>query len=866
LVSIQGHAADEPLEEIAMRMRPLSIVGGAASAVLLCLGAAGLARAQDESNPPGRVAQLSYAEGSVSLEPAGTSTWTSADRNRPLTLGDRLWADQDSRAELDIGDAVIRIGSMTGFSFLNLDDETAQMQVTAGTVIVHVRSLSSGEEDEIDTPNLALTLQQPGTYRVQVSDSGDATRVEVEEGEALATGGGQSFPVAAQQSVTFTGASVLTADYATLGAPDAFDDWSMQRDQEEAQQAAVAQQYIPPAMVGGTDLGSYGTWQQTPDWGYAWFPAVAAGWAPYTLGQWVWVSPWGWTWVDEEPWGFAPFHYGRWGYWHRRWCWVPGPRHTRPIYAPALVAWVGGRHGGVALSAGGHVGWFPLGPRDVYVPGYRASPGYVRNINVTNVRVVNTTYITNVYEGRAGNVRYGNSEVPGAVTAVPRNVFTSAQPVAPHRVVLPHQGGLQFRATTAAPAIMPLRQSVLGARAGRVIRAPPRAVMDRPVVARLAPPRAPVSFAREQAAIRANGGRPVPMAELARLRPNTPAAPVRLAPARGARPGLELRTAPGNRVAPNGFSMSQRERILQEPTLPPARAPANDRPSWAQRRTTQFGGPASRPNPEAVTPQQSRAPLEWRVPPQRQAAPLREAPAPRFVPAPRQKPEPQFTPPERQAPVQRFSVPERQAPAQRFAPPERQAPVQRFAPPERQAPTQRFAPSESQAPTQRFAPPESQAPTQRFAPPERQIQEPRFTPPPRATPQQRFTPQPTFHPPREMARPPMPPRAAPAPSRPPEGRPMERAPPPAHPRADAASFSFRTGYAEQWQSPPPMYRPREGATRFATPPRAIPTGAPYRPPAGPPPMYRPLPPGRAAAAPVSLGSRRLALVRARRIG
>src|SRR5579883_911825 len=292
-------------EQIGMRTRSSLTFGQIVAATLILAGVCGAALAQDDpqgddtqvieqvgedsgqaSNPPGRVAQLSDAEGSVSLEPAGTDSWTSATLNRPLTLGDKLWTDQDSRAELDIGDAVIRLGSTTGFSFLNLDEQTAQMQVTAGTVIVHVRSLASGEQDEIDTPNLALTLEQPGTYRVEVSESGDTTIVKVDEGEALATGGGQSYPVAAQQSVTFTGTSTLAADYASLGAPDAFDDWSMQRDRQEQQQAATEQQYVPPDMVGAVELASYGTWEDTPDWGYAWFPAVAVGWVPYSVGRW----------------------------------------------------------------------------------------------------------------------------------------------------------------------------------------------------------------------------------------------------------------------------------------------------------------------------------------------------------------------------------------------------------------------------------------------------------------------------------------------------------------------------------------------------------------------------------------------------
>ncbi len=714
-----------------MRMRPLSIFGAIGAGILFCLGATALA--QEASNPPARVAQLSYAEGSVSLEPAGTGSWTSAVLNRPLTIGDKLWTDQRSRAELDIGDAVIRLGSMTGFSFLNLDDQTAQMQVTAGTVIVHVRSLASGEQDEIDTPNLALTLQEPGTYRVEVSETGDTTLVEVDEGEALATGGGQSFPVAAQQSVTFTGINVLTADYATLGAPDALDQWSMRRDQEEAQQAAVAQQYVAPEMVGADDLGSYGSWESTPDWGYAWFPAVAAGWAPYTLGRWTWVSPWGWTWVDEEPWGFAPFHYGRWGYWHHRWCWVPGPRWHRPIYAPAMVAWVGGRHRGGPEAIGGDVGWFPLGPHDVYVPGYHVSPAYVRNINIANAHIADTAYITKAYEGHVTGVRYANMGVPGAVTAVPRNAFTSAQPVAPHRVILPHQGGFNLRATTAAPAIMPVRQSVLGVGPRRIVRPPPRAIVDRPVVARLAPPRAPVSFAREQAAIRANGGRPVSLAQLDRLRPYTPAAPVRMArPPERARPGLEWRTAPANRGG-----MAARERLLQQPSLPPGSAARSDRPPWVEQRPAPFGAPMGRPSPSSSAPQQRQGPLEWQVPPQQQFAPERQA----------------------------GSRPQRPAPQRQ------QGPLEWHVPPRRQFLPQR------QAPMQRFVPPR-QAPEGGFAPPERQIPERRFTPPPRQVPQQRFVP-PRYSPPHPSA-----PRAAP--SRAPQFHPMEQPPAEARPRADAA--------------------------------------------------------------------------------
>ena len=85
------------------------------------------ASAQDQDDPPNRVARLGYMEGSVSFQPAGESDWVQAVPNRPMTTGDRLWADQGSRAEVEVGSAVIRLAANTGFSFLNLDDRTLRL-------------------------------------------------------------------------------------------------------------------------------------------------------------------------------------------------------------------------------------------------------------------------------------------------------------------------------------------------------------------------------------------------------------------------------------------------------------------------------------------------------------------------------------------------------------------------------------------------------------------------------------------------------------------------------------------------------------------------------------------------------------------
>src|SRR5262249_11855382 len=67
----------------------------------------------DEGDPPSLAARISYVEGSVSLQPGGSGDWGQAAKNRPTTVGDKIWADKDSRAELQAGQATIHMGSMT---------------------------------------------------------------------------------------------------------------------------------------------------------------------------------------------------------------------------------------------------------------------------------------------------------------------------------------------------------------------------------------------------------------------------------------------------------------------------------------------------------------------------------------------------------------------------------------------------------------------------------------------------------------------------------------------------------------------------------------------------------------------------------
>lgn len=582
------------------------------SAYLVSLTWMGTASA-DEGDPPSRIARLSFMQGAVSLQPAGVQDWAPATLNRPLTTGDKLWADQDSRAELDMGFAAVRVGPTTGVSFLNLDDRVAQLDVTAGTAIVHLRDLGPNQTFEVDTPNMALSLQGPGDYRVDVNDSGSTSIVRISDGAAQASATGQTLQLGAQQAVTFTGTDQVTADATAMGAPDELDEWSLDREHQAEQ--AQSNQYVPPDMTGGQDLDNYGTWSSVPDYGYVWTPSsVGPDWAPYTDGRWVWVSPWGWTWVDAAPWGFAPFHYGRWASIDGRWCWVPGPRRDHPVYAPALVAWVGTPGAAIAVGAGAAVavGWFALGPREVYVPGYHVSPAYVRNVNVTNTTIVNNTYITNVYENKVTNITYVNRNAPGAVSTVPRSVFTSAQPVAGRITRVPPAQLARLTVQGSAPAIVPERQSVLGSAVSPNVRRPPAAFANRPVVARTPPPPPSAPFAREQAAIRANGGRPIARSLQTQMQAQAASSHVRVVA-----PSPVRQLAPARGSGPT--SLTDRERTLHSTPLPersdrpPSAQPNYDRPNQQLPQTRPM--PEARPIPQAHPIPEAR-PIEPQPAPQ----------------------------------------------------------------------------------------------------------------------------------------------------------------------------------------------------------------------------------------------------------
>ena len=442
---------------------------------LICLVAPKV-RADEDRDPPTRVARLSYIDGTVSMQPGGEGEWGSAAKNRPVTIGDKIWVDKDSRAELQAGQAGIHVGSMTALSFLNLDANIIQMRLAEGSINFRVRELREGDLYEVDAPNLAFTVKQAGAFRVDVDETGQSARVTVIRGEGEVAAGGKTYEVHSGERAEFNGTDDnIEFNIDRAPGPDGLDRWAQDRDLKEDD--SVSARYVSRDMVGYDDLDDYGSWRDEPEYGHVWYPReVAVGWAPYSYGYWNWVGPWGWTWVDYSPWGFAPYHYGRWAYIGSRWGWCPGPIYGAPIYGPAFVGFFGG-------GFGVGVGWFPLGYGEPFFPWFRCGRGFTERINVHNTFIRNT----NVFNSNIRNINYVNARNVNAVTVANHNTFVRGQMVNRGEFHVT-QASLRGAQVTNSVGLRPTQHSSLGEANIRSRAATPSAaVQNRAVLARTAP-------------------------------------------------------------------------------------------------------------------------------------------------------------------------------------------------------------------------------------------------------------------------------------------------------------------------------------------------------------------------------------------
>lgn len=413
----------------------------------------------DSDDPPGRVARLGSLRETVSIQPAGVNDWSAASPNYPIATGDRVYTDNDGRTEVQIGETVARMWHDTDLTMTNLADNMIQLGLAQGTIRLRTFGLDPQMQVEIDTPNGALTITRPGDVRVDSYTGDGGTVVTVNSGEVELSGPGLSQRIGDGQSLRLLGTNPIELANLEMPAPDQFDGWSLDRDRHMMQSNSA--RYVSRDAPGYDDLDQYGDWSPQTDYGPVWYPrSVPAGWVPYRYGHWVWTGPWGWTWVEDEPWGYTPFHYGRWANIDDRWGWIPGPVQMRPVWSPALVAFVGGPQIGLGIGdVGGLSAWFPLGPGEPYAPWYHCTPTYVNQVNITNIRVTRIVNVQNNYNiTNIRNINYVHRS--DATTAVSAQNFRSARPVASNLVHL-DPGQLAHAQVIPHPNITPTMLSVI---------------------------------------------------------------------------------------------------------------------------------------------------------------------------------------------------------------------------------------------------------------------------------------------------------------------------------------------------------------------------------------------------------------------
>jgi hypothetical protein len=388
-------------------------------------------------DPPARVGRVALAQGQVSISSNVGAPWANVQVNWPVTSQNTITTAPGARTELRIGSTSVRLDGGSALEISDLDDDYLHLRLQYGSVSVRVVNADVVGGFELVTPQARVRMLHPGRIRVDAEREPDTSVVQVFDGDVRVEGGGTDLLVRAGRRAEVRDEDVRTAQ----ATRDPFDDWSAGRDQYEDR--SLATRYVPPEMTGYEDLDRYGSWSNDAEYGSLWQPSVGPDWVPYRDGSWTWIDPWGWTWVDNAPWGYAPFHYGRWVHVRNRWAWAPGRHDRHPVWAPALVGWVGGA--GLNLTFRGHnapaQGWYPLSPHDRFNPSFRAPEAHLRWWN-RNVRP----------DARRDHDR---GHRPDGLTVVPHDAFGNRNrvevPHVPHAA--PGPGALQPGAAPPPPPI-----------------------------------------------------------------------------------------------------------------------------------------------------------------------------------------------------------------------------------------------------------------------------------------------------------------------------------------------------------------------------------------------------------------------------
>lgn len=589
-----------------------------------------------DRDPPTRVARVAELQGQVLWYDAEERQWQPLLRNQTLAEGDRVRVGPEGRLGLRIGAHGLWLDERGELEIRRLDEARIDLDLEQGALALRWLTREVAQDALVRTREGRFSFERAGAYRID--QLRQASRAQAYEGRLrFDHRGADDAPVLleAPEQVELWWEAGPRAERSRLLRHDAFGDWlsaslGFGRGESFAWRDRPAYRYVSPELNGAEELDAYGRWETSSEFGPLWFPLrVSVDWVPFRQGRWIWARHWGWTWVDDHPWGYATSHYGRWVHWRGRWCWAPGSVVVpRPVFAPALVAWVG--HGGgvqVGVQIGGRhappVAWVPLAPYESYRPWYRHSPGYLRRIDPDPHTVRRPT----APSGWVGH----NRAVPGALS-------TFSAEAGPSRRAMPVR--VEGAAVGSAQAWVPLPQAPTRQWMREAGREPQPVVGEAGPSRGNLPLRSPPEAPRDAAPAAPAVVQPAPM----------PPAPQSQEPRREVLPWRGERADRAER--------NDREDRIERSADEPRRVPA---PVWRSDRVE----PRSEPRPE---PRQDRTEdartVPWR--------------APSFDP-PQGQPRDGARMPE--PPVRRIEVPRAEPRAESRA--ESRPPVQRTEPPRR---------------------------------------------------------------------------------------------------------------------------------------------------------------------------------------
>ena len=327
------------------------------------------------ADPPSRAARVSGLTGQAQLHYLSEGTHSPLDTNLSLGGGYAIETDRFARVELRIGSTILRLDEETELEIVRLDDQRIDLRLNYGSLAVQISNPAVLAELSVETRLGRLQWQALGSSRVKIERRSDNSNLSVFSGKVLYVSGSNQLLVSGGHQADFYNEDVTTSQVAY----NDFDRWSQSRDLPAAANQTTLR-YVSNEATGYEELERHGNWTETIQYGAVWQPHQR-NWTPYRHGEWRWIAPWGWTWVDQTPWAYVTSHYGRWVWLEQSWAWVPGALGRNPAWSPALVGWVSNGQVVHSPSITGNVSWFPLGPREVWIPSYAYSQQYAFRFN-----------------------------------------------------------------------------------------------------------------------------------------------------------------------------------------------------------------------------------------------------------------------------------------------------------------------------------------------------------------------------------------------------------------------------------------------------------------------------------------------------